>query len=219
MTALVWGATGSKVYETGASKGVVYPMDGIDGGYGKGVAWIGLTTVTESPSGAESNKQYADDAVYANLISAEEFGATIEAFASPEEFDRCDGTVEVTPGVTIGQQERLGFGFSYRTILGNDAKGNDFGYKIHLVYGCKAAPTEKAHATVNDSPEAINPSWEVSTTPVAVTGFKPTATVTIDSTKTDPKKLAAFEKILYGDTETEPRLPLPDEVKTLLAKA
>ena len=196
--------------------GVLY-VQGTGGTYGTGVAWNGLTAVTESPSGAEANPMYADDIKYLNLFSAEEFGATIEAYTYPEEFEQCDGSASLVAGVTIGQQERKQFGFCYRTSLGNDTDGNDHGYKLHIVYGCKASPSEKAYATVNDSPEAITFSWEVTTTPVNVTGAKPTATITIDSTKVDQGKLTALENILYGSSTAAARLPLPDEIKTIMA--
>ena len=182
-------------------KGVLY-LIGTDGKYSKGVAWNGLTGVTESPSGAEATPLYADDIKYLELTSAEEFGATVEAYTYPDEFAECDGSAEVATGVKIGQQPRKVFGLCYRTTLGNDVKGNDYGYKLHIVYGCKAAPSEKAYATINDSPEAITFSWEVTTTPVAVEGYKPTAHIEIDSTKADPTKLAALEAILYGKDPT-----------------
>lgn len=218
MAKLVWDKVGEKYYETGVKQGVLYPIQ--DGGvYSKGVAWNGLTAVTESPSGAESNKIYADDIVYANLISAEEFGATIEAYTYPPEFEECDGSASLAKGVSIGQQKRKIFGLCYRTTIGNDVDGSDCGYKLHLIYGALASPSEKAYSTVNDSPEAITFSWEVTTTPVNVTGHKPTACITIDSTKADPTKLAALEKILYGDADVEARLPLPDEVATVMADA
>lgn len=215
--ALVWDQVGTKQYETGVDHGVLFPWDSTKQtpGYGDGVAWSGLTGVTESPSGAEPNKIYADNIEYLNLISAEEFGATIEAYSYPDEFAECDGSAQLVAGVTIGQQPRKMFGFSYRTKIGNDIS-DEAGYKIHLIYGAKAAPSERAYATVNDSPEAITFSWEISTTPVAVAGFKPTAHVEIDSTKTDSSKLEAFKAILYGSGTTAARLPLPDEVKTLL---
>ena len=211
--ALVWDQVGTRQYETGVDHGVLFPYG--TNSYGAGVAWSGLTGVTESPSGADSNTLYADNIEYLNLTAAEKFGATIEAYSYPDEFAECDGSAELAPGVTIGQQTRKMFGFSYRTKVGNDVN-EDAGYKIHLVYGAKAAPSERAYATVNDSPEAITFSWEISTTPVAVAGFKPTAHVEIDSTKTDSTKLAAFEAILYGSGTSASRLPLPDEVKTLL---
>ena len=221
---LVWDKTGERYYETGVKQGVIYPQ-ATGGTYPKGVAWNGLSAVTESPSGAEANPVYADDIKYLNLMSNEEFGATIEAYTYPDEFAQCDGSAEIATGVTIGQQTRKPFGLSYKTTLGNDTEGNDYGYKLHLIYGALAAPSEKAYTTINDSPEAITFSWEVTTTPVSVSGFKPTAQLTIDSTKVDAKKLAALEEILYGKDATEseggngvdPRLPLPDEVATLMA--
>ncbi len=223
MSKLVWDKTGERFYETGVDRGVLYPAQ-VGGGYASGVAWNGLTAVTESPSGAEASPIYADNIKYLNLMSAEEFGATIEAYTYPDEFAECDGSAEVVDGVMIGQQARKSFGLCYRTILGNDVDSNDHGYKLHLIYGAQAAPSEKGYATVNDSPEAITFSWEVSTTPVAVTGFKPTACVTIDSTKIDAEKLSALEDILYGkdadeleeDSGIEPRLPMPDELITLM---
>lgn len=215
---LVWDETGKRFYETGVKMGVLYVQES-SGSYGAGVAWNGLTAVTESPSGAEANPMYADDIKYLNLFSAEEFGATIEAYTYPEEFEQCDGSATLVAGVSIGQQERKQFGFCYRTSLGNDTEGNDHGYKLHIVYGCKASPSEKAYATVNDSPEAITFSWEVTTTPVNVTGAKPTATITIDSTKVDQTKLTQLENILYGSTTAAARLPLPDEIKTLMTPA
>lgn len=215
MAKLTWDQTGERYYETGVKKGVLYPQS-TEGTYPKGVAWNGLTAVTESPSGAEATALYADDMKYLNLYSAEEFGATIEAYTYPDEFAACDGSAELTPGVSIGQQKRSTFGFSYTTAIGNDVDGSDHGYKLHLIYGCKAAPSERAYATINDSPEAITFSWEVTSTPVNVTGFKPTSCITIDSTKANAEKLAALEKILYGDAEVEARLPLPDEVATLM---
>ena len=215
MARLVWDQTGQKTYETGVKQGVLYPQ-GEGGAYPKGYAWNGLTGVTESPSGAESNPLYADDIKYLNLISAEEFGATIEAYTYPDEFAECDGSAEIAPGVTIGQQARKTFGMAYKTTFGNDVDGNEHGYKLHLIYGALATPSEKAYATVNDSPEAITFSWEVTTTPVAVEGFKPTASLTIDSTKVDKDKLTALEDILYGKDSVEARLPLPNEVATLM---
>lgn len=220
---LVWDKTGERLYETGVKNGVLY-VQGPGGTYPKGVAWNGLTGVTESPSGAEATALYADDTKYLNLYSAEEFGATIEAYTYPEEFGACDGSADIAEGVTIGQQERKSFGLCYRTTVGNDVDGNDYGYKLHIIYGCKASPSEKAYATINDSPEAITMSWEVTTTPVTVAGKKPTACLTIDSTKADPTKLAALELILYGKAPSseggvdgvEPRLPLPDEIATLM---
>ncbi len=213
--ALVWDTTGERYYETGVSKCALYIQ--ADGGtYPSGVAWNGITAVTESPSGAEASAIYADDIKYLNLLSTEEFSATIEAYMYPDEFEQCDGTAELATGVTIGQQKRKTFGLCYRTIVGNDTQSNDYGYKLHIIYGCMAAPSEKAYATVNDSPEAITFSWEISTTPVNVEGFKPTATITIDSTKVDAEKLAKLEAVLYGSAEAAARLPLPAEIATLL---
>lgn len=216
MARLVWDKTGERFYETGVRQGVLYPM--VDGAYPKGVAWNGLTAVTESPSGAESTALYADDIKYLNLRSTEEFGATIEAYTYPKEFEECDGSAELAAGVTIGQQPRKSFGLSYRTALGNDVENENHGYKLHLIYGATASPSEKAYATISDSPEAITFSWEVTTVPVNVEGFKPTALLTIDSTKIDPAKLTALEDILYGKAEAEARLPLPDEIATLMAQ-
>ena len=218
MSALTWDATGERLYETGVKNGVLYVM-GAEGAYGNGVAWNGLTAVTESPSGAEPTPLYADDIKYLNLMSNEEFGATIEAYTYPEEFGECDGSASLAKGVSLGQQARKTFGLCYRTTIGNDVDGNDHGYKLHLIYGLLASPSEKAYATINDSPEAITFSWEVSSTPVSVSGFKPTSCITIDSTKADPTCLAALEVILYGDTSSEPTLPLPDVVKTTMTPA
>jgi len=215
MPALTWDDTGDRLYETGVKKGVLYPQAAL-GTYPLGVAWNGLAAVTESPSGAEPTPIYADDIKYLSLMSAEEFGATIEAYTYPDEFAACDGSVALTEGVVIGQQSRQSFGMCYRTTLGNDVVGEAYGYKLHLIYGAMAAPSEKAYSSINDSPEAMTMSWEITTTPVAVTGHKPTASITIDSTKVDATKLEALEKILYGDTVAA-RLPLPDEVKTLMA--
>jgi len=216
MSKLIWDKTGERYYETGVNQGVLYPQ-GEGGTYPKGVAWNGLISVTESPSGAEPTPLYADNIKYLNLVSAEEFGASIEAYTYPDEFAQCDGSAEIATGVMIGQQNRKVFGLSYKTVLGNDSDGNDYGYKLHLIYGALAAPSEKGYSTINDSPEAITFSWEVTTTPVPVTGFKPTASITIDSTKVNSAKLAALEEILYGSEVTEARLPLPDEVAALLA--
>lgn len=258
MSKLIWDQTGERLYETGVKNGVLYiPTNGV---YDKGVAWNGLTAVTESPSGAEATALYADDIKYLSLMSTEEFGATVEAYTYPDEFAQCDGSASLAKGVSIGQQPRKTFGLSYKTTVGNDVDGNDYGYKLHLIYGALAAPSEKAYATINDSPEAITFSWEITTTPVNVTGYKPTASITIDSTKVDVEKLAALEKVLYGDIYTalnaqpddwttnykqyytkvgddyvavtgksaptwstdkyysavEARLPLPDEIKTLI---
>ena len=217
MPRLTWDDLGKRFYETGVKQGVLYPQVG--GAYPKGVAWNGLTAVTESPSGAEPTALYADDIKYLELISNEEFGCTIEAFTYPDEFKECNGEATLEKGVTIGQQTRVPFGFCYRTIFGNDEKKNDYGYKLHLVYGATASVSEKAYQTVNDSPEAITFSWEVTTTPVSVNGFKPTAQLTIDSTTIDAEKLTALEDILYGKDEAEPRLPLPDEIAELVKAA
>ena len=214
MSKLEWDKTGERLYETGVKNGVLYVQEA--GAYPKGVAWNGLTAVTESPSGAEATPLYADDIKYLNLMSAEEFGATIEAYMSPAEFDECDGSASLVDGVSIGQQTRKTFGLAYKTVIGNDVDSNDHGYKIHLIYGCLAAPSERPYATINDSPEAITLSWEVTTTPVNVTGHKPTAIVTIDSTKCDAEKLAALEAVLFGSDDSEARLPLPDEIKTIM---
>lgn len=216
MAKIVWDKTGERLYETGVKNGVLYVM-GSTGTYETGVAWNGLTAVTESPSGAEATALYADDIKYLNLMSAEEFGATVEAYMYPDEFMQCDGSASVAEGVYIGQQVRKTFALCYRTTLGNDTDGNDYGYKIHIIYGAKAAPSERSYATINDSPEAITLSWELTTTPVAVGNFKPTACLTIDSTKADPTKLTALEKMLYGDTDTEPTLPMPDEIATMMS--
>ena len=216
MAKLVWDKSGERLYETGVKQGVLYVQD-TTGTYPKGVAWNGLTAVTETPSGAEATALYADDIKYLNLVSAEELGGTIEAYMYPDEFAACDGSVALTPGMYIGQQDRKTFGLCYRTTLGNDTDSNNHGYKLHLIYGALAAPSEKAYATINDSPEAITFSWEFKTTPVNVTGHKPTASIVIDSTKIDAEKLAALEKILYGDDAGDgPRLPLPDEVLSTL---
>ena len=218
MAKLAWDNIGERLYETGVKQGVLYPM-GSTGAYDKGVAWNGLTAVTESPSGAEATPLYADDIKYLNLMSTEEFGGTIEAYTYPTEFEECDGSASLVAGVVIGQQPRKTFGLCYRTTLGNDIENNDYGYKLHLVYGALASPSEKAYATINDSPEAITFSWEFSTTPVNVTGHKPTASLIIDSTKVDATKLAALEEILYGSESVEARLPLPNEVMELFGPA
>jgi hypothetical protein len=214
MAELQWDLTGERQFETGVDHGVLYLPDGT-GAYSTGVAWNGLVSVTESPSGAESNKQYADNRVYLNLMSAEEFGATIEAFMYPEEFEQCDGTANPKIGVSVGQQARKAFGLSYRTKLGNDVDGNNHGYKLHLVYGALAAPSEKAYTTVNESPEPITFSWELTTTPVEVSGLEPTAIMTINSTKVDAASLASLEDLLYGTESGEAELPLPDDVIAL----
>ena len=215
MSKIVWDQTGERLYETGVKRGVLYVQDS-GGTYPKGVAWNGLTAVTESPSGAEATPLYADDIKYLNLISTEELGGTIEAYTYPDEFAECDGSASIATGVYIGQQSRKTFGMCYTTTVGNDVDSNAHGYKLHLIYGALASPSEKAYSTINDSPEAITFSWEFSTTPVNVTGFKPTANIVIDSTKATPEKMAALEKILYGDTEVEPRLPLPNEVAQVM---
>lgn len=219
MARLEWDKTGERFYESGVDHGVLYPMDAT-GDYTTGVVWNGLTAVTESPSGAEPNPQYADNIKYLNLTSAEEFGATIEAFTYPKEFAVCDGSAEVGTGVVIGQQNRKPFGLSYRTKIGNDVEGMDAGYKIHLIYGAMASPSERAYTTINDSPEALTFSWELTTTPVAVTGHKPTASLTIDSTLIAEAKLTAIEDLLYGDATTgTAQLPMPDEIIAILTAA
>jgi hypothetical protein len=217
MTALAWDQSGERLFETGVDRGVLYIPDET-GAYVEGFAWNGLTTVTESPSGAEANPQYADNIKYLTLMSNEEFGATVEAFTYPDEFGQCDGTAEPAPGVKLGQQARKQFGLAYRTKVGNDLDGSDHGYKLHLVYGALAAPSEKAYATINDSPEAITFSWELTTYPISVgdEAYKPTAQIIIDSTKVDADDLMALEEILYGTTEDDPRLPLPNEVIALV---
>lgn len=215
---LVWDKTGDRFYETGVRNCALYVQDST-GAYPKGVAWNGITAFTESPSGAEQTPLYADDIKYLSLMSAEEFGGTIEAYTYPEEFGECDGSAELAKGAYIGQQARKKFGLAYKTTLGNDVDGNDKGYKIHLVYGCLASPSEKGYSTINDSPEAITFSWEITTTPVNVANHKPTSIVTIDSTKADPAKLAALEAILFGSETADARLPLPDEIATTLAAA
>lgn len=218
MTRLEWDKTGERFYTTGVSKGVLY-IPNNQGLYTNGYPWNGLVSVTDSPSGAESNKQYADNIVYANIKSAEEVGGTIEAFASPPQFDQCDGTRELVPGIYIGQQTRKSFGFSWQTLLGNDLEGTDYGFEIHLVYGADANPSEKTHTTVNDSPEAATLSWEYTTTPVAVPGFKPSAKLTIRSTDFTESKLNELMDILYGTAGSDPRLPLPSELITLMSGA
>ena len=212
---LVWDADGERFFETGVNQGVLYPMNS-SGIYPLGVAWNGLTGVTESPSGAEPNPLYADNIKYLNLMSAEEFGATVEAYTYPDEFEACDGSATLATGVQVGQQTRQGFGLSYKTLLGNDTDGSDYGYKLHLVYGAKASPSEKSYETVNESPDAITFSWDITTTPVAVPGMKPSASLTIDSTKVNGAALTALEDILYGTAGGDPRLPLPTEVATIM---
>ena len=215
MSKIVWDAIGEHTFETGVRNGVLYLKDET-GAYNTGVAWNGLTSVSESPEGAEATDLYADDIKYLTLMSAENFKATIEAYTYPVEFEECDGSATIANGVVIGQQSRKPFGLCYRTAIGNDTDGNEHGYKLHIVYGCQASPSEKQYSTINDSPEAITFSWEVNTTPVNVTGKKPTATLIIDSTKADKAKLTALEAILYGSESTEPRMPLPDEIATLM---
>ena len=215
MAKLVWDEVGSRFFETGVKNGVLFVQND-EGGYNTGVVWNGLTAVTESPSGAEETPLYADDIKYVVFYSNEEFGATIEAYTYPEEFEQCDGSASLGTGVTVGQQARRSFGLVYKTAIGNDIQGQDFGYKIHIIYGCKAAPSEKAFATVNDSPEAVTFSWEISTVPVNVEGLKPTATVVIDSTKCDAEHLAAIEAKLFGTESEESTLLLPDEIKALM---
>jgi hypothetical protein len=216
MAPLTWDDVGDRLYEVGVDHGVLYLPDA-SGVYNTGFAWNGLTTVTESPSGADANPQYADNIKYLNLIAAEEFGATIEAFTYPDEFAACDGTDISTPGVAIGQQSRKLFGLSYRTKVGNDIDGPDHGYKLHLVYGCQAAPSDKAYATINDSPAAISFSWDVTTSPVPVTGMKPTSLIVVDSTLVTPAHLASLEDLLYGKASVEAALPTPDAVIALFA--
>lgn len=218
MAILTWDGSGDRLYETGIKNGVLYQQDA-NGDYPLGVAWNGLIGVTESPSGAESTPIYADDTKYLNLLSLEEFGATIEAYTYPDEFGECDGSAEPATGVTIGQQTRTTFGMCYKTTIGNDTEGEAHGYKLHLIYGATATPSEKSYKTINDSPEAITFSWDVTTVPVAVTGYKPTASLVIDSTKIDGAKLTALEDILFGTAEADPYLPLPDEVVTLVNAA
>ena len=218
MSKIVWDTVGEHIFETGVRNGVLYLKDET-GAYNTGVAWNGLTSVSESPEGAEPTDLYADDIKYLTLMSAENFKATIEAYTYPVEFEECDGSATIANGVVIGQQARKPFGLCYRTAIGNDTDGNEHGYKLHIVYGCQASPSEKQYSTINDSPEAITFSWEVSTTPVNVTGKKPTATLIIDSTKADKAKLTALEAVLYGAESTEPRLPLPDEIATLMTTA
>lgn len=217
MSKLVWDALGERYYETGVSKGVLYVTDDA-GAYGDGVSWSGLTNVTQTPSGAEATALYADNIKYLNLMSEEDFSAKIEAYYYPDEFEECDGSKELVPGVSAGQQPRKSFGFSYQTIIGNDTKRNAYGYKIHLIYGCTAKPSERSNATVNESPEAVTLSWELSTVAaeIAMNGFKPSAKITIDSTKVDPAKLKKLEDLLYGTAAAEASLPTPDAVAALI---
>lgn len=218
MPKLEWDKIGERTYETGVDRGVLYPVND-SGTYGTGVAWNGLTNVDESPSGADVTDLYANNNKYLSLRAAETFGATVQAYTYPDEFAVCDGSATLVEGVTIGQQTRKPFGLCYRTLIGNDTKNTDYGYKIHLVYGCTASPSSKSRNTVNESPEALEFSWELSTTPVNVTGFKPTATLEIDSTKVSEKVLKAIEDAIYGDTSNDARLPLPDEVKSIMEAA
>ena len=215
MAKLKWDQATERVFETGVQNGVLYVQDA-QGEYPAGVAWNGLIGITESPSGAEATPQYADNTIYLNLVSAETFEATIEAFTYPDEFAQCDGSATLVAGVQVGQQARKPFGLAYKTTIGNDTEGIDYGYKLHIIYGCMAAPSEKSYKTINDSPEAITFSWSVKTTPVTVTGFRPTSQVTIDSNKYAANKLAALELMLFGDTSTAATLPLPDEIAAIL---
>lgn len=219
MAAITWDGTGERLYETGVDHGVLYVYNSGTSKYDTAAAWNGLTAVTESPSGAEPTALWADNIKYANMTSAEEFGGTIEAYTYPDEFMACDGSAELADGVYVGQQERKTFGLSYRTVVGNDTEGNAHGYKIHLVYGCLASPSEKGYTTISDSPEAITFSWEFTTTAVNVTGMQATACLVVDSTKCDPEGLEALENALYGTGtggSATPYLPMPDEVKTLV---
>lgn len=215
MAKLVFNNVGERLFETGVKNGVLYVM-GDEGTYEKGVVWNGLTAVTESPSGADTTPLYADDVKYVVIYAAEEFGATVEAFTYPEEFEQCDGSAAISEGVTIGQQSRKSFGMCYKTSVGNDVQGQDFGYKIHIIYGAKAAPSEKSYSTINDSPEAVTFSWELSTVPVPVEGFNPTATMVIDSTRVPKEKMKKIEDKLYGTESEEATLPLPNELLALL---
>lgn len=215
MARLTWDTAGQRYYETGVKRGVLY-IQNSNGTYGNGVAWNGIIAISESPSGAEASPIYADDIKYLNLYSTEEFAASLEAYSSPASFAECDGTSSPVAGMFVGQQARKSFGICYRTSVGNDIDGDSYGYKLHFIYGCKASPSEKSYQTVNDSPEAMSFSWEITTTPVDVAGLKPTATVVVDSTQCNATCLAALEDIIYGTSGTEPRLPLPDEIKTIL---
>lgn len=220
MSRIEWDKTGEKYYETGTDRGVLYPQTGASGAYGKGVPWNGLTGITESPGGAEATDLWADNTKYGTLRSAETYSGTVEAYTYPEEFEQCDGSKELLPGVTIGQQKRIPFGLSFRTMIGSDAssEGEDH-YKLHLVYGATASPSERAYSTVNDSPEAITFSWEFETVPVNVEGGNPTSCLMIDTRKVEKVAVAAIEKVLYGDEESEPRLPLPNEVASIISSA
>ena len=215
MARLIWDEIGQRFFETGVKNGVLYVQDN-DGSYKNGVVWNGLTAVTESPSGAEETPLYADDVKYLTLRSAEEFGATVEAYTYPEEFEQCDGSAAIAEGVTIGQQARRAFGLCYRTSVGNDIQGQNFSYKLHLIYGCTVAPSEKSYSTINDNPEAITFSWELSTVPVPVDGFSPTASLVIDASKVDEEKMQLLEDALFGDETNEAKLLLPNEIMALL---
>ena len=215
MARLIWDEVGQRFFETGVKNGVLYVQNN-DGSYANGVVWNGLTAITESPSGAEETPLYADDVKYLTLRSAEEFGATIEAFTYPEEFEQCDGSALIADGVTIGQQARKAFGLCYRTAVGNDIQGQEFSYKLHIIYGCTVAPSEKSYSTINDNPEAITFSWELSTVPVPVDGFKPTASLVIDANKVDAGKLQLLENALFGDAENEAKLLLPNQIMELM---
>lgn len=217
MAKLIWDKVGERFYETGVSNCALYVYDDVAKGFGAGVAWNGITNITETPSGAEANPIYADNIKYLSLLSAEEFGASIEAYTYPEEFEECDGSAAIAPGVMVGQQARKKFCIAYKTIKGNDIQNDAYGYKLHLIYNCNAAPSERAYSTINDSPEAIAFSWEISTTPVAVTGHKPTSILTIDSAKVDAVKLASVEEALFGGDSTEAKILMPDEVLAMLA--
>lgn len=215
MARLIWDEVGQRFFETGVKNGVLYVQNN-DGSYANGVVWNGLTAITESPSGAEETPLYADDVKYLTLRSAEEFGATIEAFTYPEEFEQCDGSAQIAEGITIGQQARKAFGLCYRTAVGNDIQGQEFSYKLHIIYGCTVAPSEKSYSTINDNPEAITFSWELSTVPVPVDGFKPTASLVIDADKVDAGKLQLLENALFGDAENEATLLLPNQIMELM---
>ena len=215
MAKLVFNNVGERLFETGVKNGVLYVM-GDEGAYENGVVWNGLTAVTESPSGAETTPLYADDVKYVVIYAAEEFGATVEAYTYPEEFEQCDGSAAISEGITIGQQTRKSFGMCYKTSVGNDVQGQDYGYKIHIIYGAKAAPSEKSYSTINDSPEAVTFSWELSTVPVPVEGHNPTATMVIDSTRVPAEKMALIEAKLYGSEDSEATLPLPNEILDLI---